>query len=99
MGVPGTPPGAAVDTTRKLADAYNVQFEPVDDGQQIHGVVIHVIDRERRFAAKFHGLKFGRVNMVLYINGLINNWYTTEAHSTPNLWDKLMKLLFRQDEQ
>lgn len=40
------PPGAAVDTTRKLADAYNVQFAPMDDGQQIHSVVTHVINRD-----------------------------------------------------
>jgi protein SCO1/2 len=60
------------DATRKIADTYNVRFEPLDDGQQMHGVVTHVIDRRGRFAAKFHGLRFNSLNLVLYINGLTN---------------------------
>ena len=76
--LPWTPHGSLLTLT-------TYSLHPWDDGQQIHSVVTHVIDRDGRFAAKFHELKFGRVNMVLYINGLINNWYTTEAHSTQNL--------------
>jgi protein SCO1/2 len=64
--------GQPEDATRKLADAYNVRFDPLDDGQQMHGVVTHVIDRGGRFAAKFHGLRFEPLNLVLYINGLTN---------------------------
>lgn len=44
----------------------------------MHGVVTHVIDRGGRLAAKFHGLRFEPVNMVLYLNGLINNASTAE---------------------
>jgi hypothetical protein len=50
-----------------LSEAYNVRFEPLEDGQQMHGAVTHVIDRGGRFAAKFHGLRFDPLNMVLYI--------------------------------
>ena len=32
-------------TTRDLAEAYNVRFNPLDGRQQMHGVVTHVIDR------------------------------------------------------
>lgn len=65
-------PGDPEDATRKLAEAYDVRFEPLDDGQQMHGVVTHVIDRDGRFAAKFHGLRFEPLNLVLYLNGLTN---------------------------
>jgi protein SCO1/2 len=65
--------GDPEETTRKLAETYNLRFDPLPDGQQMHGVVTNVIDREGRLAAKFHGLRFEPVNLVLYINGLINN--------------------------
>lgn len=34
--------------------------------------MIHVIDRGGRHAGIFHGPRFGRINLVLYINGLTN---------------------------
>ncbi len=55
-----TTPGQPEDTTRKLSEEYNVRFEPLEDGQQMHGAVTHVIDRGGRFAAKFHGMRFDR---------------------------------------
>ncbi len=60
------------DATRELSEAYNNTFTLTDDGQQMHGAVFHVIDRGGRLAAKFHGLRFEPVNMVLYVNGLTN---------------------------
>lgn len=65
--------GQPEDMTRKLSDAYDVNFMPLDGGQQMHGVVTHVIDRGGRFAAKFHGLRFDPLNLVMYLNGLTNN--------------------------
>ncbi len=65
--------GQAEDATRKLAEEYNQRFDPIDDGQQMHGVVTHIIDRGGRFAAKFHGLRFDPLNLVTYLNGLTNN--------------------------
>lgn len=65
-------PGDPEHATRALSEIYDVKFEPVDDGQLMHGVVTHVIDRDGRFAAKFHGLPFEPLNLVLYINGLTN---------------------------
>ena len=65
-------PGQPEDATRRLAEAYDMKFDPLADGQQMHGVATHVIDRGGRFAAKFHGLRFEPVNLVLYVNGLTN---------------------------
>jgi protein SCO1/2 len=65
-------PDQPEDTTRKLAQSFGHKFVKSDDGYQTHGVVTHVIDRGGRWAGNFHGLRFDSVNMVLYINGLIN---------------------------
>ena len=65
--------GQAEDATRKLSEEYNVRFDPLEGGQQMHGVVTHVIDRGGRFAAKFHGLRFDPLNLVMYVNGLTNS--------------------------
>jgi hypothetical protein len=34
--------------------------------------MVHVLDRGGRHAGIFHGAGFGRINMILYINGLTN---------------------------
>jgi protein SCO1/2 len=52
------------NTTRKLAEAYGLKFTKTDDGEEMHGVVTHVIDQDGRLRAKFHGLKFEPVNLV-----------------------------------
>jgi protein SCO1/2 len=83
-----TKPGQPEDTTRKLSEEYNVRFEPLEDGQQMHGAVTHVIDRGGRFAAKFHGLRFDTLNMVLYIDGLTNNVHKA-AKPESDWWDRL----------
>ncbi|RWK81593.1 MAG: SCO family protein [Mesorhizobium sp.] len=86
-----TKPGQPEDTTRNLSEEYNVRFEPLNGRQQMHGVVTHVIDRGGRFAAKFHGLRFDPLNMVLYINGLTNTVQIPERPE-PVWWDKLRSL-------
>ncbi|MDK1489835.1 SCO family protein [Sinorhizobium sp. 7-81] len=83
-----TRPGEPEDTTRKLAETYNLRFEPVEDGQQMHGIVTHVIDRGGRFAAKFHGLRFDPQNMVLYLEGLADPSKSLE----PGVWGRLRSL-------
>ena len=82
-------PGDAEDTTRQLAGAYNVRFDPLDDGQQMHGVVTNVIDRGGRLAAKFHGLRFDPVNLVLYINGLTNAPARSEKPTETGWWSRI----------
>jgi protein SCO1/2 len=84
-------PGQAEDATRQLAGTYNVRFDPLDDGQQMHGVATHVIDRGGRFAGKFHGLRFEPLNLVLYINGLTNAPAPHRPKDT-GWWDSLKGL-------
>ena len=49
----------------------------------------HVIDRDGRHAARFHGLGFQRLNLVLYVNGLIDNWYAAPEAVEPGWWERL----------
>jgi protein SCO1/2 len=85
-------PGDPEDATRALSETYNVKFEPLDDGQQMHGVATHVIDRGGRFAAKFHGLRFEPLNLVLYINGLTNAPDRPAKPGAPDWWENLKGL-------
>jgi len=82
------------DATRELAETYGLAFEPLEDGQQLHGVVTHVIDRDGRYAARFHGLRFDPLNLVTYINGLTNAPARDNALEGDGWWAQL-KGLFR----
>lgn len=59
--------------TRELAKAYGLEFTPVDDGTLMHGLVTHVIDKSGNLRARFHGLKFQDLNLILYVNALTND--------------------------
>ena len=61
-------------TTRDLAQRFNLKFMPTDDGQQVHGAVTHLIDKEGRLRARYHGMDFGNVNFVQYANALVNDF-------------------------
>lgn len=74
------------DVTRKLAGDYGLKFVKAEDGLQMHGVVTQIIDRGGRLAAKFHGLRFEPVNMILYINGLTNAQAPKRDRS---LWERV----------
>jgi protein SCO1/2 len=87
-----TLPDQAESSTRALAEAFGHSFTEGEDGYQTHGVVTHVIDRGGRWAANFHGLRFESVNMVLYINGLINNATAPNPKPEPSLWDRVKDL-------
>src|SRR5918996_3334037 len=67
------------DTTRNLAERFGHMFTQTEDGYQIHGVVTHVIDREGRWQANFHGLDFEPTNLILYINALTHQ-HAEERH-------------------
>lgn len=83
----------AEDTTRKLAQQFGHRFIKADGGYQTHSIVTHIIDRNGRWAANFHGLKFEPVNLVLYLNGLTNRRPPLKPAPKPSLWDKLQELL------
>lgn len=82
------------DTTRRLAEKYGLKFTKTDDGDQMHAVVTHVIDQDGRLRARFHGLKFEPVNLVLFVNALVNRTQPPHGHGEQSLWNKI-KGLFR----
>jgi protein SCO1/2 len=82
------------DATRKLAEAYGLVFTETGDGLQMHGVVTHVIDQDGRLRARFHGLEFAPVNLVVYVNALVNGAQAPHEDSEPSLWSKLKALLW-----
>jgi protein SCO1/2 len=85
-----TAAGQPEDTTRGLAKAFGHAFTKTEGDYQVHGVVTHVIDRRGHWRANFHGLKFEPVNLVLYINGLVNEH--ARPPQTKRWWDKLREL-------
>jgi protein SCO1 len=77
------------DATRGIAEAYGLKFTGGEDGMQMHGIVTHVIDQDGRLRARFHGLKFEPVNLVVFVNALTNRTQKPHAHPEPGFWDKL----------
>jgi protein SCO1/2 len=84
-------PDRPEDTTRKLAERFGHTFSETEDGYQVHGVVTHVIDREGRWQANFHGLEFEPTNLVLYINALTHE-HGKEGHPEESWWDRIRNL-------
>ena len=78
--------------TRDLVQKFGHKFTEADGGYQVHSVVTHVIDREGRQRANFHGLKFQPINLVLYVNALVNDVHGAEAVKKRGLWDRLREL-------
>ena len=66
--------------TRELVERFGHKFTEAAGGYQVHGVVTHVIDREGRWRANFHGLKFQPTNLVLFINALTNDVHRADGH-------------------
>jgi protein SCO1/2 len=81
-------PDRPEDSTRKLAEAFGHKFTKTDDGYQIHGVVTHVIDKNGRWRANFHGLEFNPINMLVFINGLANDSPHAHGESPAGLWQR-----------
>ena len=51
-------PNQDEDATRALAEAFGHTFVKGKDGYQTHSTVTHILDRNGRWAANFHGLRF-----------------------------------------
>jgi protein SCO1/2 len=80
------------DATRQLAQAYGHKFTKTADDYQMHGIVTHVIDRDGRWRANFHGLKFEPVNLVMFVNALVNDVHPQQKHGEESFWDKVRNL-------
>jgi len=84
-----TMPGQPPDLTRKLVEAYGHKFTRAENGQLTHGVVTHVIDKEGRWRANFHGLEFASVNLTLLVNALTNDIERSHHQARKSLWERL----------
>ena len=60
------------NATRELAERYGLKFTPVGNGQFVHGVVTHLIDQRGVLRARYHGLKFDPMHLVVHVNALIS---------------------------
>jgi protein SCO1/2 len=85
--------GQPEDATRKLARQFAHKFMKQEDGYQVHGIVTHVIDKQGRWQANFHGLRFEPTNLVVFINALINDAQKSHGHEQPTTWDGIKKRL------
>ncbi len=83
-----TKPDQPEDVTRNLALQFGHRFDKTDDGYQMHGIVTHVIDKEGRWRANFHGLKFEPSNLVIFVNALVND-FDKHPQAKPSLWDRM----------
>lgn len=88
-----TMPNQPEDATRRLAESYGHKFSRTDDGYQVHGVVTHVIDKGGQWRANFHGLKFEPVNLVVFVNGLVNDVQRPHGHGQKS-WRDWVRDLF-----
>lgn len=61
------------DATREIAERFGLKFTPTPDGEQMHGVVTHLIDKSGHLRARYHGLNFDKTSVILYINALTND--------------------------
>jgi protein SCO1/2 len=92
-----TTPDEPEDATRRFAEAFGHRFTKAKDGYQMHGIVTHVIDREGNWRGNFHGLKFDPVNLVMFVNALVNTDVhdvhpEKDADAGKGIWDRLLEL-------
>jgi protein SCO1/2 len=80
------------DATRKLAEQFGHKFTKMEDGYQVHGIVTHIIDREGRWRANFHGLRFEPTNLVVFVNALVNDIHKPHQERERGLWERLKRL-------
>ena len=85
-----TGPDQPEDATRRLAESFGHKFIATEDGYQVHSVVTHVIDKGGRWRANFHGLRFQSVNLVVFVNALVNDDHD-EKPRTEGFWDRIRK--------
>lgn len=87
-----TTPDQPTDLTRTLVEAYGHKFMRVDNGQLMHGVVTHVIDKQGRWRANFYGLEFASINLTLFVNALTNDIARPHHHREKGFWERVREL-------
>ena len=84
------------DATRKLAAGLRQKFTARDGGILQHAIVTYLIDAKGRLRARYFGLKFDPVNLIVHINGLLHGDHNEDGNKgepeAPSLWQRLMDL-------
>ena len=75
--------------TRELAEQFDHNVKATGQGAQ--DVVTHIIDNEGRWRANFRGLGFKPINVVVFVNALVND--ITRPHHDPDVgfWQTLKR--------
>ncbi len=63
----------------ELAKTYTLEFTPVGESVQLHGVVTHLIDPEGQMRARYHGLDFDTVSLISYAAALLHGEHGAPA--------------------
>lgn len=61
----------APDSGINTAKAYGLEFTPTPEGDQMHGVVTHVIDQDGVMRARFHSLRFKPEHLTAFVSSLL----------------------------
>jgi len=78
--------------TRALVEQFSHRFDVTSSGVQIHGAVTHIIDREGQWRGNFHGLQFDPLNLVVFVNALVNDVHQAGHPQDEPLWDRIKGL-------
>ncbi len=62
----------APNTTITLAKQYGLEFVLTGEGEQMHGVVTHLIHQSGHLRARYHGLSFEPVSLIIYAGALLH---------------------------
>lgn len=88
--------GGTADGAMRLARSAGLTFEERPDGSFVHPPVTFVVDSAGMLRAKFFGLKFDPLNLIVYVNALTNDHHELEqppASPAASWWEALKQHL------
>ena len=88
-----TTPAEPETLTLDLAKTYGVEFKPMANGDLMHGVLTIVIDQDGQIRGRFHGLEFQSLNLVMFVNALVNKIQVEHHHQEPGFWAWLTRFI------
>ena len=88
-----TTPDEPETLTLDLAKSYGVEFKPMANGDLMHGVLTIVIDQDGQIRGRFHGLEFQSLNLVMFVNALVNKIQVEHHYQEVGFWAWLTKII------
>lgn len=87
--------GGTADEAERLAEAAGLKLERRAGGAIDRSIVTYVVDSAGKLRARFFGLKFDPLNLVVYVNALTNDHHELEPghEDGSSFWQKLKHLL------